>query len=654
MSTPSGTSSLWPFVRLILLGAVWLLPAGCEEEAPDPRVEERVPCAQPNPSRNAYFGDLHLHTGFSFDAYVYGNHFTPRDAYRFARGEAVAIPTLHATDEEILVQLDRPLDFAMVTDHSEFLGEVRLCTEAGSPGYDSPTCSAFRAGGDDGVTFFGMQTALPDPARLDLCGASAPGCLQAALEERWEAIGQAAEEAYDRTAACEFVSFVGYEYTATPDVVNLHRNVIFRGSKVLAAPLSFYEAPNAYALWRGLAAGCLDAGTGCDVLTIGHNSNLSNGHYFWPEYDGAESEADERAAAALRVRLEPLVEIFQHKGDMECRQGLQGTGNEPDPLCDFEKQRPPDAEDCGDGVGAGGMRLGGCVSRLDFVRNVLKEGLVEEARLGVNPYRLGIVAATDTHNGTGGYVQEAAFHGHVGDVDNTPEKRLAPGNLTHDTLINNPGGLMGVWAEERSRDAIFLAMRRREVFGTSGPRIAIRLFGGWGYPEDLCADAGWVEQADAEGVPMGQDLPAAPASATAPRFVVWAAADEGSAEHPGVPLQRLQIIKGWLGADGETYERVYEVAGDAGNGASVDLATCAPTGDGAGSLCAVWIDPDFDPSERAFYYARAVQNPSCRWSSWDCLRLDPAARPASCAEPPPQVKPIVQERAWSSPIWYAP
>ena len=638
----------------LLLGALVSLWAGCEEETLDPRAEVRVPCAQHNPQRSAYFGDLHLHTGFSFDAYVYGNHFAPEDAYRFARGEAIVIPTANATDEEIAVRLDRPLDFAMVSDHAEFLGEVLLCTREGSPGYDSPTCNAFRRGGDDGVTYFGMQTALQDPDRLDLCGAANPGCMEAALKERWQAIWQAAEEAYDRTAACEFVSFVGYEYTATPDVVNMHRNVIFRGSEVLDAPISYYEAPDPYSLWRGLAALCLDADAGCDVLTIGHNSNLSNGNYFWPGYGGARTEAEEREAAALRARMEPLVEIFQHKGDMECRLGLQGPGSEPDPLCDFEKQRPPDAEDCGESVGSGGMRLGGCVSRRDFLRNTLKDGLAEEARLGLNPYRFGIVAGTDTHNGTAGYTLEHAFHGHVGDVDNQAIKRLAPGNLTHDTIINNPGGLMGVWAEERSRDSIFLAMRRREVFGTSGPRIRIRLFGGWRYSDGLCAHEGWEKDAYASGVPMGQELPRPPGQATSPTFVVWAAADEGTLEHPGVGLQRLQIIKGWLDAVGETHERVFDVAGDEGNGASVDLATCAPLGSGEETLCAVWSDPDFDPSERAFYYARAVQNPTCRWSTWDCLRMDSALRPATCDEPPSQVKPVIHERAWSSPIWYTP
>lgn len=630
------------------------LGAGCEEEKPDPKVEQRVPCAERNPEKTAYFGDLHLHTGFSFDAYVYGNRFTPADAYRFARGEAVAIPTTSATATPVVVQLDRPLDFAMVSDHSEFLAEVRQCTVAGSPGYDSPTCSAFRRGGDEGVTFFGTQTALPEPERFDLCGAAGPACFAEALEERWGAIRQAADEAYDQTAACEFVAFIGYEYTSTPDVSNLHRNVIFRGSQVLAAPITNYEAPSYYALWRGLAAECLDAGNGCDVMSIGHNSNLSNGNYFRPYYDGARTEDEEREAAALRARLEPLVEIFQHKGDMECRAGLMGPGAAEDPLCDFEKQRPPDAEDCGEGVGAGGMRLAGCVSRYDFVRNVLKEGLAEEERLGENPYRLGIVAATDSHNGTAGYTKEHDFHGHVGDVDNTAPKRLAPGNLTHDTIINNPGGLTGVWAEERSRDAIFLAMRNREVFATSGPRIKIRLFGGWTYPEGLCGEPGWVARAYADGVPMGQGLPEAPSSATAPTLLVWAEADAGTAESPGVGLQRLQIVKGWLGADGEAHEKVFEVAGDPENGAAVDAANCAPSGDGADTLCAVFADPEFDPSERAFYYARAVQNPTCRWSTWDCLRLDPGARPEACLTPPPQVKPVIQERAWSSPIWYAP
>jgi len=628
--------------------------AGCEEDGDGRYTEVREPCADHDPLRRPYFGDLHLHTGFSFDAYVYGNHFTPEDAYRFAQGEPVAIPTLHATDEEIIVQLDRPLDFAMVSDHGEFLGEIGLCTEAGSPGYDSPTCESFRRGGDEGVTFFGFQTALPEPDRMDLCGDAGAQCFEQALAARWGAIQDAAEAAYDRTAACSFVSFVGYEYTATPDVVNLHRNVVFRNAQVPKRPITFYEAPSYPQLWQALADQCLDAKGGCDVMSIGHNSNLSNGQYF-PRYEaGATIEAWTPETAELRRRLEPLVEIFQHKGDMECRNGFSDVNGEPDPLCDFEKQRPPGDPDCGEDTGTGGMRLSGCVSRYDFVRNVLKLGLALEETLGINPYQLGIVAGTDTHNGTGGYVAEHDFHGHVGDVDNTPLKRLGEGNLTHDTLVNNPGGLTGVWAEERSRDRIFDAFRRREVFGTSGPRIPVRLFGGWSFSEGLCEAPDWVATGYADGVPMGQTLPDRPGADPAPTFVVWAEADPGTEAHPGTPLQRIQIVKGWLGAGGEVYERVYEVAGDPESDAAVDPSTCEPTGSGFDSLCAVWQDPDFDPAQRAFYYARVLQNPTCRWSTWDCLRLPAAERPPSCDDPPAPVKRTLQERAWSSPIWYAP
>jgi hypothetical protein len=264
------------------------------------------------------------------------------------------------------------------------------------------------------------------------------------------------------------------------------------------------------------------------------------------------------------------------------------------------------------------------------------------------------VAGTDTHNATAGKADENDFPGHVGTVDDSAGKRLGEGTATHDALTNNPGGLSVVWAEERSREAIFAALRRAETYATSGPRIELRLFGGWGYPDELCADPDWVAEAYASGVPMGGDLPAAPTSAGAdgPRLVVWAKADRGTIEHPGGLLQRLQIVKGWIGAHGLPEERIVDVAGDPDNGASVDESSCEPIGRGDAQLCVVWQDPEFDPSSPAFYYARVVENPSCRWSAWDCLRLESGEQPTACTDPA-QAR-TTQEMAWSSPIWYAP
>jgi len=211
--------------------------------------------------------------------------------------------------------------------------------------------------------------------------------------------------------------------------------------------------------------------------------------------------------------------------------------------------------------------------------------------------------------------------------------------------------LIGVWAEENSRDSIFDSIRRKEVFGTSGPRIQPRFFGGWDFPDSLCSAPGMIEQAYQAGVPMGSDLPVATTTG-APRFLASAVADQGSPEFPGNPLQRLQVIKGWVDEEGNHQQRVFDIAGDPNNGASVDLQSCAPQGAGYAQLCSVWQDPEFDPLRRAVYYLRAVENPSCRYSAWQCLSLPEDERPADCANP--SVGPALQERAWSSPIWYTP
>jgi hypothetical protein len=635
---------------VLLLLAV--LAAACEEDE-GPFAEDREPCAERHPLREAYFGDLHLHTRFSFDAFGYHLDVGPDEAYAFARGEAVALPPLDAQGQPTRqVRLDRALDFAMISDHSEFLGEVGLCTTPGSPGYDAGECTALRAGGENGVFIFGFETSQGDGDRLDLCGEGTPTCWRAAARERWQALQDAAEAAYDRTSACGFVTFVGYEYTNTLDVSNQHRNVIFRNHRVTDLPISFYEADSAPLLWQKLADECLDAGTGCDVMSIAHNSNLSNGMELWGTMLGVDDPAALRARAELRARVEPLVEIFQHKGAMECRNDPAAATREAE--CDFEQVWPDDADDCGEETGTGGMRLWGCVSRHDFVRQALLDGLALESTTGVNPFKLGITAATDTHNGTAGLVAERGFGGHVGTVDDTPGKRLGEGStVTHDTLINNPGGLTAVWAEERSRDAIFDGLRRREVFGTTGPRIRVRLFGGWGYDAGLCASPTWLESADAGGVPMGSDLPLAPDSAGAPRFVAWAEHDPGTTERPGVELQKLQLVKGWLEADGTTREQVLDLAGDPEPLGTVDASTCEPEGPGHETLCAVWTDPDFDPELRAFYYVRVLENPTCRWSTWECLSLPASERPAAACDG--STVPLTQqERAWSSPIWYTP
>jgi hypothetical protein len=613
--------------------------------------EAREPCAEHNPLRNVYFGDLHVHTTYSFDAHAFDVDTTPEQAYRFAQGEPVSLPPLDANGNGTqTLRIARPLDFAAVTDHSEYLGEIDLCTTPGSATYDSATCQVYRGEVYNAVRQFGVRLTPRKPHRFqDICGADNQVCLQQAATV-WEREQAAAAAAYDRSAQCTFTSFVAYEYSASTGASTLHRNVIFRNDHV-PLPITVFEEATPQGLWAELKASCLDAGTGCDVLAIPHNSNESNGKMFFVEYPGATNIDEERAQAAFRVAMEPLVEIYQHKGNSECLNGVSGILGAPDEMCEFERRRPAPFMDCGDGTGQTGAAGQGCVSRLDYVRGALLAGLKEEERLGVNPYRLGIIASTDTHNGTPGATEESTFIGHRGTDDDTPAKQLGTGVLTDGGLIFGPGGLTGVWAEENSRPSIFDALRRKEVFGTSGTRIAVRFFGGWSYANKLCGDPDLIRKGYADGVPMGGVLAPGPTGATAPTFVISALRDPGNAERPGTPLQRLQVVKGWID-NGDAHEEVFDVAGDPNNGASVDETTCVPQGPGADALCTVWTDPAFNPAQHAFYYVRAIENPTCRWSTYVCNRLAPAERPAVCTDP--KTPKSIQERAWTSPIWYEP
>jgi hypothetical protein len=293
-----------------------------------------------------------------------------------------------------------------------------------------------------------------------------------------------------------------------------------------------------------------------------------------------------------------------------------------------------------------------CLSRLSYARYALTEGLKEEARIGVNPFKFGLSASTDTHNALAGGVEERSYPGHLGKGDQSASQRVnydreIPGNAS-----NNPGGLIGVWAEENDRAAIFDAMRRKEVFGTSGPRIVPRFFGGWNLPASLCDEAEPIAAADALAVAMGGDLSARSDEQSAPSFLSIALADPGTVTAPGNPLQRIQIIKGWVDDDGQSHQAIYQVAGDPNNGATVDSDTCESKGPGSRQLCSVWTDPDFDASRRAVYYMRAVENPSCRYNAWQCIGLEGSDRPADCDDP--ARKRTIQERAWTSPIWYTP
>jgi hypothetical protein len=647
--------------------SVLLIGAGCgdgtnPDETGDPSeyyqveyTEERQPCSEQNPDRNLYFGDLHVHTELSFDAYGYDVRTTPKAAYEFATGQAVLLPPLDAQGVGTRrAELEKPLDFVALTDHMEFLGEVRLCTTPSSSGYGSTMCEDYRRGGEDEVATFGTELAKDPPSRFeDICQESGDACRDAA-EQIWTSIVDAAEEAYDTSSECAFTSFVGYEYSGSPKISNNHRNVVFRNAHVPNPPPSYFEEPLEQELWHALDEACIRSDNGCDFIAIPHNSNWSNGNLFFPDYrQDIEGKNRQATAATFRSEMEPLAEIQQHKGDMECKNGFAGIPF--DPLCDFEKIHGTslDFDDCGEETGYFGVAGEGCISKYDYVRNTFKLGLVEEERIGANPFQIGVIGSTDTHNGTPGHTEEHLFPGHVGLADHTAEMRMGPGTMTHNPKSYNPGGLTAAWALENSRDALFQAFRRREVYSTSGTRISVRFFGGWDYPETICDRDDLISTGYADGVPMGRQLRRKPEGNPAPIFVVKAEKDPGVDGRSGTDLQRVQIIKGWLDASGQTWEEVFDIGGDADNDAGVDLATCERTGEGFETICATWIDPDFDPDARAFYYARVVENPSCRWTQYDChtFAADDPDKPQACFDE--AVAKTVQERAVSSPIWYA-
>ena len=625
------------------------------------RTETREPCASAVATRQPFFGDLHVHTRWSADAYIFGTRVGPRDAYDFARGGTIPI----SDDLEVQSRsatIDRPLDFMAVTDHSELFGEVDVCTTPGSSVFDVVTCQLLRQVDTTGEEEFNatVQWLFPvgidnPPPGLSFCDTPGVDCDAAAVSV-WGEMQAAAEEAYDRTAACTFTSFIGYEHTPSPLGRHQHRNVFFRNHIVPPIALSHLdtlgEGGFPRGLWGALESQCTGAGTGCDAVVIPHNPNLSGGIQFIDPIDAAD--------ALRRQTFEPLVELHQIKGNSECRYDrLAGAGvGTNDELCAYEQDPQPFQGPLATEVPIDQY------PRRNLIRPTLEDGLAFEGTLGVNPFRFGFVGATDTHNGNGGDVAEQEWIGAQGRNDGSAET-LISGNLR-----NNPGGLTVAWAEENSRDAIFSAFRRRETYVTSGVRPVVRFFAGT-LDGVACGAPDFLERAYATGTPMGGEIGAVRGTAS-PRFAVWATKDPGTAAQPGTDLQRIQIIKGWVDASGATREQVIDVAGNSANGASVDPATCATTGSGAPELCAVWEDPAFDPRERAFYYARVLENPVCRWSTRICKQagVDPFAPDcaAQAAGAPPAfadcclampgadpfLTPTVQERAWTSPIWYRP
>ena len=608
-----------------------------------------------NALKNVYWGDVHVHTVESFDAALFGTKATVEDAYRFARGDKLRGPGGE------LMQLSRPLDFVAITDHAESFGMRTRCGDADLMLIESLNCwfmetpnvamfSLIRGLGVDALNdepstaapagvYRNRSRTHPTREAVPICRRGEGGLERCLRDSRtdWARYVDLADR-YNEPGV--LTTFAAYEYSPVlPDAGKHHRNVLFNGDGLPAHAISSLDVGSAIELWRGLEATC----TGdCDFLTIPHNTNKGWGLFYSRHtWDGRNYEVDDWR---LRMRREPLSEMYQVKGASECALGVGATDEE----CAFSQILKP----CEEGQETG------CAFQTSFARQGLKIGLQLDRELGFNPFAFGFVASTDTHNGNPGDVEEWDYTGKAGAVTSPAIRRFSdrPGQKPYQSTLqfHTSGGLAAVWAEENTRDAIFTGMKRREAYATSGPRITLRFFAGWGFDRTITGNRRPVATATAGGVPMGGVLRPTEGQGSSPTFFVWAGADLMSA-----PLQRVQVVKGWIDGDGETHEKVQDVACSDGlevdpttlrcpdNGASVDTTRCEARGEaGAGELMATWQDPEFDASQGAFYYVRAIQNPTCRWSTYDAIRLG--------IEPDPRVVPTIRERAWSSPIWIDP
>jgi hypothetical protein len=587
-----------------------------------------------------FFGDTHHHTANSGDAFMGGDRLTPEQAYRFARGEEVVSST------GVPAKLARPLDFLVISDHAEGLGVIEQVA-AGNPALVSdPTLArwgkALKEGGK----------AAADAAN-ELVKAQAQGTLPAPVKDP-KIVGPVIKSVWQHyTATAEkfnepgtFTAMIGYEWTSVPGGNNLHRNVLFRDGKDKAdhvLPFSSWQSEDPEKLWAWM--GRYEEKTGGRLLAIPHNGNLSNGRMF--ELTTFTGEPLTRDYAQRRARWEPLQEIIQTKGNSETHPLLS-----------------PNDEFAGD-LGVAGWEYGNLTLEdkplskemmpTNYLRGGLMRGLEQESKLGVNPFKFGVVGSTEVHNSLTA-IDEDNFFGKLPIQEPSPNRwehvSKQGFGKTRYTWMYMAAGYAAVWATENTREALWDAMKRKEVYGTSGTRMIVRFFGGWDYtPEDArtryVAEAGY-----AKGAPMGSDLAKAPAG-KAPTFLVAALKDP-----MGANLDRIQIVKGWVDGSGKAQEKVYDVAWSGGRkpgrngklppvGDTVDVARATWTDTiGACELATVWKDPDFKPSQRAFYYARVIEIPTPRWTAYDQLRFG--------VKMSPEVPMKHQERAWTSPIWYSP
>ena len=615
--------------------------------APEKETAEKVfpskPPYSPYVGRNfptrPFFGDTHLHTGFSMDAGAFGARLSPRDAYQFAKGEEIAASSGQR------VKLARPLDFLVVADHSDGFGFFPLiiggdpkvmADPQGRKWHDMVHSGKGAAAAVDIIVNFGKGTIskaiLPVPGTASYRGA-------------WQETIKAAEEANDPG---RFTAFIGYEWTSNTGGNNLHRNVIFRDDATKASRIEPFTtqkplgSDNPRDLWQWMAA--YEEKTGGQVLAIAHNGNLSNGRMF-PLIESFTDKPVDRDYAENRARWERLYEATQMKGDGETHPFLSPN----DEFADYETWDKGNLD----------LSVPKEKSMLEFeyARAALKNGLLLEQQLGLNPYKFGMIGSTDSHTGLS-TADEDNFFGKTSAHEPNPERMMHP-------FIKSPSGaiIMGwemtasgyaaVWATDNTREAIWDAMERKETYATTGPRMLVRFFGGWDFEAHDANTRSPAVVGYTKGVPMGGDLSDA-TPGKSPTFLVAALKDP-----IGANFDRIQIIKGWLDKDGKPQERVYDVAVSGGRQIDVDGRCKTPVGNtvdvanatwtntiGSGELITVWKDPDFDPSLRAFYYARVIEIPTPRWTAYDAKYFQ--------AKVPKDIPMTTQDRAYTSPIWYTP
>ena len=573
-----------------------LVAFGCGQENPQNTAESKVSnCADYDEANNLYWGDLHVHTTYSMDAYIFGTKASPTDTFNFAKGV-----TEQRMPDGTPVKLERPLDFMAITDHAETFGLMHICTEPDHAGFQSEYCTELRSlSGTDARSSVSAFRKLFAPIsrgkQAPLCSEEDLDCEMAAID-RWKNVQMAANAA---DKPCGFTAFLGYEWSATPNDAHWHRNIIFKSDAATEGLVDFLRYSTPERMWLELENQCKPE-NGCNVLAIPHNTNLSEGGGF--DVENATTEELRR-----RERYERLIEITQHKGTSEC---LNENWDDRNSDCGFEMALSSNmVKEIGENPAIREKY------NRSFARNILGRGLQSYAEndQAVNPLQIGFIGSTDNHSATPGLTEEAFWKGDsFGGGDSQRPRWLAgPGpNFS-------PGGLVGVWAKQNTRADIFESLESRHAYATSGTRISLQFAAA-----NLDGDAKTCEAKLNSGSPMGSSL--AKKQMEAPEFVFKATQDL-------VPLERVQIVKGRL-KSGQIHEEVLTVK-------DVD--------EGFNEACESWSDPDFDPNAPAYWYIRILEVPTPRWSKLLCEDL------GNCSENP-DIDIMIRERAWSSPIWYLP